>query len=63
MRILPRSKAANRAGFSVATLKREEAEGRFPSKIQITVGRVGYLESEVDEYIAERVANRDGSAE
>ena len=61
MRILPRTEAARRAGFSVATLKREEAEGRFPAKIQITVGRVGYLEAEVDEFIAERVAKRDGA--
>ena len=60
--IIPRKKAAARCGFSVSTLKREEAAGRFPKAIRLTEARVGYVESEIDEYIAERIAERDAVA-
>ena len=59
MKILSRKQAADRAGFSISTLKRLEAAGDFPVKVPVTVGRVGYLEHEVDDWIAERVAERD----
>ncbi len=62
MKILPRKRAADRAGFSISTLKRLEAEGDFPAKVHISAGRVGYLETEVDAWIAERIAERDASA-
>ncbi len=62
MKILPRPQAANRAGFSISTLKRLEIEGAFPAKVKISAGRVGYLETEVDVWIAERVTERDAAA-
>ena len=61
-RILSRREAADRAGFSISTLKRLEAAGLFPAKVKISAGRVGYLETEVDAWIAERVAERDVAA-
>ena len=56
MKILPRPVAAERAGISVSTLKRLEAADDFPARFPVTPGRVGYLESEVDHWISERVA-------
>ncbi len=59
MKILSRREAADRAGVSVSTVKREEKAKRWPGRVQITANRVGYLESEIDNFIAERVAERD----
>ena len=59
MILLPKDEAARRCGFSISTLKRLEASGDFPTKVQVTPGRVAYLEAEVDGFIADRVAERD----
>ena len=59
MKILPRIAAADRAGISISTLKRLEVDGDFPGKVQMTPGRVGYVEAEVDGWISERIAERD----
>ncbi len=59
MKLLPRTAAADRAGFSISTLKRLEAEGKFPAKVQVTPGRVGYVEDEVNAFISDRIAERD----
>lgn len=40
--------------LSRTTLWRLERDGIFPRRIQISPGRVGWLESEVDRYVAER---------
>ena len=62
MKILPQKQAADSAGFSVSTLKRLEAAGEFPAKVHISPGRIGYVETEVDTFIAERIAARDATA-
>ena len=62
MKLLDKKEAASRAGLSISTLKRLEARGDFPKRVQITVARVGYLESEVDAWIGDRVAGRDQAA-
>ena len=62
MKLLTRTAAADRAGFSVSTLKRLEVEGTFPTRVQITAARVGYVEDEVDTFIADRIAARDAAA-
>ena len=62
MKLLPRITAADRAGFSVSTLKRLEADGKFPARVQVTPGRVGYVEDEVDAFISDRIAERDAAA-
>ncbi len=40
--------------LSRVTIWRLEKAGVFPRRIQISPGRVGWLESEVDDYIRER---------
>jgi prophage regulatory protein len=59
MQLINKVEAARRASLSVSTLKRLEAEGDFPRKVPISANRVGYLVSEIDTWIAERVAERD----
>jgi prophage regulatory protein len=39
-------------------LQRLENEGRFPQRVQIGAGRIGWLESEIDEWIETRAAAR-----
>jgi prophage regulatory protein len=38
---------------------RLEKQGKFPRRIQVGPNRVAWLESEVDAWVAERVAERD----
>ena len=45
-----------RTGLSRATLWRLENAGTFPKKKRITPGRVGWLESEIDEWIKKRIS-------
>ena len=37
-------------------------DGRFPKSIPLSSRRSGFLESEIDDWIAARVAERDGVA-
>jgi prophage regulatory protein len=48
--------------FSRAHLIRLEKKGLFPKRLQLSPGRVGWLESEIDRWIAERAAARDVGA-
>ena len=57
--LISKSEAAHRCGFSISTLKRLEQNSDFPGRVKITQGRVGFLESEIDDWIASRVAKRD----
>lgn len=41
-------------GVSPLTLWREERAGRFPKRRKITAGRVGWLESEIREWVQTR---------
>ncbi len=59
MQLINKTEAARRASLSVSTLKRLEADGDFPRKVPISANRVGYVVSEIDAWIAERVAERD----
>jgi prophage regulatory protein len=44
-----------RTGISRTRIYRLEAEKRFPSRIRLGPNSVGWLESEIDEWIAARV--------
>jgi predicted DNA-binding transcriptional regulator AlpA len=54
MRILTVEEAADRVGKHPRTLKRWEAAGLFPRRRQLAPHSVGYLESEVVEWIESR---------
>lgn len=55
---LPAVKA--KVGKGRSTLYADIAAGKFPKPIQIGPRSVGWLLSEVDEWIAQRISERDG---
>jgi prophage regulatory protein len=48
--------------FSREHLRRLEADGKFPKRVRLAEGGdfYGYVEKEIDEYLAARAAARDG---
>ncbi len=61
MRILKFDELKSRKGipYSRVHIGRLEAQGNFPSRVHLGPGRVGWVESEIDSWLAERVARRD----
>ena len=50
-RVLSKAEVKRRTGHSEATLKRLEDAGRFPMRRQVSRGKVGWLESEIDSFL------------
>jgi len=59
MKLLRPKDAATKVGLSRMHLYRLERAGRFPRRVRLGVASVGWLEHEVDSWIAERAAERD----
>ena len=59
MMILRTKVVVERVGLSRSHLWRLERDGQFPRKIRLGPNSVGYVESEIDEWIAARIAERD----
>jgi prophage regulatory protein len=51
---LRKSEVARRLGVTIRTLERWERDGRFPVRVQIGPGTVGYRENEIAEFAASR---------
>lgn len=51
-RILRRAEVRRRTGLSDPTIWRKESAGEFPQKIRLGPKSVGWLESEIDDWIA-----------
>jgi prophage regulatory protein len=47
--------------YSKVQLWRKEKVGDFPKRVRLGRGRHGWVESEIDEWIAARIAARDAS--
>ena len=45
--------------YSPAHIDRLEKAGRFPKRVQLGPGRVGWVESEVQAWLEERIKKRD----
>jgi prophage regulatory protein len=45
--------------YSKVHLWRLEKAGRFPRRVPIGAGRYAYVEAEIDEHIAQKIAERD----
>jgi len=63
MRVIRRSKIHQKTGLSITQIWRLEKAGLFPKKIKLGANSVGWLESEVDAWIAARVKERDDATE
>jgi prophage regulatory protein len=57
--ILARKTVLERVPFSAAHLARLEKAGLFPRRVKLGTCRVGWVESEVAEWIANAIAKRD----
>lgn len=57
-RILREPEVIERTGLSSPTLWRKEKKNDFPRRIKIGANSVGWLESEVDQWIADRSSSR-----
>ena len=55
--ILRRREVEARCGLRKSTLYAEIAQGKFPAPVRITRRSVGWVASEVDEWIARRIAD------
>ncbi|MBP2229636.1 prophage regulatory protein [Azospirillum agricola] len=58
LRIIRFPEVKSRIGYCQYHLRRLEAKGEFPRRVKIGARSVGWVESEIDEWIATRVAKR-----
>lgn len=59
-RLLPLRAVTDRTGLSKTSIYRLESQGKFPRRVSLTPSRVAWVEHEIDAYIADRIAARDG---
>lgn len=55
MRILKAKQVAEKTSISAPHIRRMAREGRFPQSVKISEHRSGWLEADIDEWIAECV--------
>ncbi len=61
--ILRRREVARMVGLDVSTLWRLTRAGRFPKPIKLGTRSVGYRASEIEAWLAQRTAERDGDVQ
>ena len=62
MNILSPNKTVKKAGISRVTIWRLEKAGKFPKRVNLTDSRVGWIESEIEEWLQSRprgICNRE----
>jgi prophage regulatory protein len=59
MKLLSKKAVREKVLYSPAHIARLEAQGQFPQRVRLGQGRVGWVESEVDDWIVARIAQRD----
>ncbi len=58
-RIIREPEAAMLSGLSTSTVRRLEKQGKFPRRRRLSPNTVGWLESELGDWMLSRVAARD----
>ena len=58
MRILRKKDIRDKLGLSDVTIWKMERDGNFPKRINIGPNSVGWIESEVDQWIEKKAAER-----
>ncbi len=61
-KVLRRKAVREKTGYSDMHIYRLERAGKFPRRVQLGPNSVGWIESEVDEWIEERMRQRGGEA-
>ncbi len=54
MNILSPDQTVKRVGLSRVTIWRLERAGKFPDRVNLTDSRIGWIETEIDEWIEAR---------
>ena len=62
VRVVLKPEIRHKIGKSDATIWRWEKAGEFPQRIQLGGNSVGWLESEIDAWIAQKAAERGGTS-
>ncbi len=58
VRILPLKEVRDRIPYSAVQIWRKESAGDFPRRVRLGANRVGWLESEIDAWIAAKIGSR-----
>jgi prophage regulatory protein len=59
MRLLSKKQVRETVLYSPAHIARLEAAGRFPKRVRLGAGRVGWVDEEVQNWLKARIAERD----
>ncbi|BDW86635.1 helix-turn-helix transcriptional regulator [Roseicyclus marinus] len=63
VRILTEMQVKERVPYSSSHIRRMERAGRFPKRVRLGPCRVGWVESEVQDWLAERLAERTSTCD
>ncbi len=58
MRLISKKQVRDKVLYSPAHIARLEAAGQFPQRVRLGIGRVGWVEQEVEDWLQERAARR-----
>lgn len=61
MRILDWKRLREKVPLSRMHVGRLEAAGKFPKRVRYSQNRVGWIEEEIDDWIAERINQREST--
>ncbi|MFW1853065.1 helix-turn-helix transcriptional regulator [Acinetobacter guillouiae] len=61
LRLIRRKEVQAKTGYGPSSIYAEMAKGRFPKPVVLSERRVAWVESEIDAWIAERIASRNAS--
>ena len=59
MRLLSKKQVREIVLYSPQHVARLEAAGQFPKRVRLGAGRVGWVDTEVHDWLAARIAQRD----
>ena len=59
MKVLSTKQVREKVLYSPQHIARLEKQGHFPRRIRLGQSRVGWLEDEVDDWLNQRIAERD----
>jgi prophage regulatory protein len=62
MRLLKRPEVESKTGISRAAIYAKILQGTFPKPVKLGAKAVAWVESEVDQFCADRIAERDAKA-
>ena len=59
MRLLSKRQVREKVLYSPQHIQRLETAGKFPKRVRLGQGRVGWVESEIEEWLAAKLLERD----